>query len=111
MLNTLLFISNDEILHYFTNSLISSVPQPLYEGLFSIAIIVFFLCVCTLKKDGIVISSRFWLVEYIFFIFCSTLLFRDGTGVKQYSIVPCHSYLEYIEGKDVLLLENMMNIL
>lgn len=89
----------------------NSVPDYIYEGLFSIAVITLLLCL-SIKgyKKGIGIACRILLIMYVFLIYCSTIIFRERLYKAKYSFSPFRSYCEYLNGKEILLYQNIMNV-
>ena len=95
----------DEFERYII-SLYQDIPQEVYEGLLSI------FCVGTVLflvwkgfKTGLRYSAALLLVEYIFLLFCSTVIFRATGETGQYDFHPFWSY-DRLE----LLVENIMNV-
>ncbi len=87
-------------------SLYQDIPQEVYEGLLSVFClgVVLFLAWKGIKT-GIRYSSILLLLEYIFLIFCSTVIFRTTGETRQYNFHPFWSY----ERPD-LFVENIMNV-
>ena len=87
-------------------SLYQDIPQEVYEGLLSV------LCVGTTLfiawkgfKTGLRYSAFLLLVEYVFLLFCSTVIFRTPGETRQYDFHPFWSY-----DRPDLLIENIMNV-
>ena len=83
------------------------VPQEVYEGLLSV------LCVGTTLliawkgfKTGLRYSAFLLLVEYVFLLFCSTVIFRTPGETRHYDFHPFWSY-----DRSDLLIENIMNVI
>lgn len=95
-----------EELKFYILSLISGVPQFVYEGLLSVfvigAVILFF---SKWRKSGKDIALLL-LIEYLFLIYCSTVFLREDWGVIRYKLVPFWSY-----GRPDLIVENIMNVI
>ena len=92
-------------------SLYQDIPQEVYEGLlsvFCIGIVVFIAWKGSQK--GIRYSATLLLIEYIFLIFCSTVIFRATGETRQYDFHPFWSYKAIQEGRVELLPENIMNV-
>ena len=87
-------------------SLYQDIPQEIYEGLLSVFCLGIVLLV-TWKgyKTGLRYSAALLLVEYIFLLFCSTVIFRTPCQARQYDFHPFWSY-----DKPDLLVENIMNV-
>ena len=95
----------DEFKQYII-SLYKDIPQEVYEGLLSV------LCVGTTLfiawkgfKTGLRYSAFLLLVEYVFLLFCSTVIFRTPGETRQYDFHPFWSY-----DRPELLVENTMNV-
>ena len=87
-------------------SLYQDIPQEVYEGLLSV------LCVGTTLfiawkgfKTGLRYSAFLLLVEYVFLLFCSTVIFRTPGETRHYDFHPFWSY-----DRPDLLIENIMNV-
>lgn len=95
----------DEIRQYVV-SLYQVVPISYYEGLISLFCIgsVLMLSFCGLKR-GSHCSAGLLLVEYVFLLFCSTVIFRTVSEIRQYDFHPFWSY-----SQSDLLVENIMNV-
>lgn len=88
-------------------SLYKDIPPEVYEGLLSV------LCVGTTLfiawkgfKTGLRYSAFLLLVEYVFLLFCSTVIFRTPGETRQYDFHPFWSY-----DRPELLIENIMNVI
>ena len=88
-------------------SLYQDIPQEVYEGLLSV------LCVGTTLfiawkgfKTGLRYSAVLLLVEYVFLLFCSTVIFRTPGETRHYDFHPFWSY-----NRPELLVENIMNVI
>ena len=95
----------DEFERYII-SLYQDIPQEVYEGLLSV------LCVGTTLliawkgfKTGLRYSAFLLLVEYVFLLFCSTVIFRTPGETRHYDFHPFWSY-----DRPELLIENIMNV-
>jgi len=100
----------DEFERYII-SLYQDIPQEVYEGLLSI------FCVGVVVfigwkgfKIGLRYSAALLLVEYIFLLFCSTVIFRATGETRQYDFHPFWSYKAIQDGREELLAENIMNV-
>ena len=88
-------------------SLYKDIPQEVYEGLlsiFCIGLVVFI--ACKGFKTGLRYSATLLLIEYVFLIFCSTVIFRATGATRQYDFHPFWSY-----DRPELLVENFMNVI
>lgn len=96
----------DEFKQYII-SLYKDIPQEVYEGLLSVFClgVVLFIAFKGVKT-GFRWSSVLLLTEYIFLLFCSTVIFRPTGEVRQYDFHPIWSY-----DRPELLVENIMNVI
>lgn len=87
-------------------SLYKDIPQEVYEGLLSVSClgVVLFIAFKGIRT-GIRWSSALLLTEYIFLLFCSTVIFRPTGETRQYDFHPFWSY-----DRPELLVENIMNV-
>ena len=96
---------------YYLYHLNHDIPQVVYCGL----LITFFLgVILQIFKKGIHIGhdiSKLLLVEYILILYLLTVVYRKEGNVRKYDFMPFWSYKEIIDGKELLLVENIMNIL
>lgn len=100
-----------EMFSRFIINLYDDVPAYIYVLL----IIVFILCVAffiILERDKS-IKYSVWLlfVEYMFLLFCSTVLYRPLAEGTNYNFIPFWSYNSIIDGNSMLIAENIMNII
>ena len=88
-------------------SLYKDIPQEVYEGLLSVSClgVVLFVSFKGLRT-GLRWFSVLLLIEYIFMLFCSTVIFRPTGEVRQYDFHPFWSY-----DRPDLLIENIMNVI
>lgn len=95
----------EQFRQYIIN-LYQDIPQEVYEGLLSVFCmgLVVFIAWKGLKK-GLRYSAALLLVEYIFLLFCSTVIFRATGETRQYDFHPFWSY-----DRPELLVENIMNV-
>jgi len=101
---------SDEFKQYII-SLYQDIPQEVYEGLlsvFCIGLVVF--SAWKGLKTGLRYSAILLLVEYVFLLFCSTIIFRTTGEIRQYDFHPFWSYKAIQEGSEDLLAENIMNV-
>ena len=82
-------------------------PQEVYEGLLSVFClgVVLFIAFKGIRT-GFRWSSVLLLIEYIFLLFCSTVIFRPTGETRQYDFHPFWSY-----DRPELLVENIMNVI
>jgi len=95
----------DEFKQYII-SLYKDIPQEVYEVLLSVFClgVVLFIAFKGVRT-GFKWSSVLLLIEYVFFIFCSTVIFRPTGETRQYDFHPFWSY-----DRPELLVENIMNV-
>ncbi len=87
-------------------SLYQDIPQNVYEDLLSVFCLGVILFVAWKGfKTGVRYSANLLLLEYIFLIFSSTVIFRATGETKQYDFHPFWSY-----DRPDLLIENIMNV-
>ena len=96
----------------YSNELINQVPQYVYEGAGSILCIGLVIFVA-LKgwRTGLRYTLVLLLIEYLFLLFCSTVICRNPLLERKYDFQPLWSYKAIGEGQTVLLSENVMNVL
>lgn len=86
-------------------SLVHAIPYYVYEGIasiFCLGLVVFI--AWKGFKTGLRYSAVLLQIEYIFLLFCSTVIFRPIGETRQYVLHPFWSY-----GRPDLLVENIMN--
>lgn len=88
-------------------SLYKDIPQEVYEGLLSVFClgVVLFIAFKGVRI-GLRWSSVLLLIEYVFLVFCSTVIFRPTGETRQYDFHPFWSY-----SRPDLLVENIMNVI
>ena len=96
----------EQFRQYIIN-LYQDIPQEVYEGLLSVFCLglVVFIAWKGLKT-GLRYSATLLLVEYIFLLFCSTVIFRTPGETRHYDFHPFWSY-----DRPELLIENIMNVI
>ncbi len=99
------------LFYRYIDQLYQSVPIGVYEGM------VFVFCLGTVllmltygARRGAMKSLKLLTVEYIFFVLCSTVLFRPCNENDGYSIKPFWSYLAIQNGRTDLMQANIMNM-
>ena len=96
----------------FVVSLYRDIPMAVYESLLSVLCLgVVIIIICHRLSRGKNWIARLLLVEYIFLIYCSTVIFRKGDESAGLDLRPFWSYAAIQEGREELLLENIMNVL
>ena len=67
------------------------------------------------KKKGLRFGFKYsmglLLLEYVIILLCSTVIFRPTLSVKEYNFIPLNSYIEYQQGREIMLPESLMNVL
>lgn len=102
---------SEEFKHYVI-SLYQDIPQEVYEGLLSVFCIGLVVFVAWKGlKTGLRYSAILLLVEYVFLIFCSTVIFRATGEISKYDFHPFWSYKAIQDGRENLLAENIMNVI
>lgn len=99
-----------EQLSNYAELLYKDIPIDVFEGLLSV------LCIGVLAF--IFFDKRCWrimigliLVEYIFLIYCSTVIFRIYSEERGFNLSPFWSYEAIHNGNEVLILQNIMNVM
>lgn len=100
----------DQILDYF-ESLYKDIPMAVYEGLLSV------LCLGVVIIFAFYGLKRGWrriigliLGEYVFVIYCSTVIYRTEVDGNGHEFKPFWSYEAIENGRSELLVENIMNV-
>lgn len=92
-------------------SLVHAIPYSIYEGIASISCLGLVVFIAWKGfKTGLWYSAALLLIEYIFLLFCSTVIFRTTGEVRQYDFHPFWSYQAIQDGREDLLAENIMNV-
>ena len=100
----------EQFRQYIIN-LYQDIPQEVYEGLLSVFCIGLVVFVAWKGfKTGLRYSAILLLVEYVFLIFCSTVIFRATGEISKYDFHPFWSYKAIQDGREDLLAENIMNV-
>lgn len=87
-------------------SLYKDIPPEVYEGLLSVFCLgVVLFMVFKGVRTGFKCSSVLLLIEYVFLVSCSTVIFRPTGVTRQYDFHPFWSY-----DRPDLLVENIMNV-
>ena len=91
----------------FTNyayELIKDIPSDVFEGLTSIICIGMVVFIAWKGwKTGLQYSAALLLLEYIFLLFCSTVIFRVASQSRTYVFHPLWSYKAIQDGRVKLL--------
>lgn len=96
----------EQFRQYIIN-LYHDMPQEVCEGLLSIFCIGLVVFIAWKGfKTGLRYSATLLLIEYIFLLFCSTVIFRTTGTTRQYDFHPFWSY-----DRSDLLIENIMNVI
>ncbi len=89
----------------------NSIPQYVYEGLLSVFCIAAVVVIIWKGKKCWRIIGNILLVEYIFLLFCSTVIYRNASDERGCDMMPFWSYRAILDGKEQYLAENIMNVL
>lgn len=101
----------EEIRQYVV-SLYHDVPTEVYEGLLSFLCLgVVVIIACYGLKRGWRKIAGLILAEYVFLIYCSTVIFRTVADGDGHEFRPFWSYEAIQEGRAELLVENIMNVI
>ena len=101
-----------ELFGEYISILYHNVPPCLYEGLLSVFCLGVVLLVAWKGiKTGLHYTAVLLLIEYVSLLFCSTVVFRMTGETRRYDFHPFRSYKVILEGKEELLLQNIMNVL
>lgn len=96
-----------ELFRQYIINLYHDIPQEVCEGLLSIFCIGLVVFIAWKGfKTGLRYSATLLLIEYIFLLFCSTVIFRTTGATRQYDFHPFWSY-----DRPDLLIENIMNVI
>ena len=88
-------------------SLYQNIPTEVYDGLLSVFCLGLVVFIAWKGfKIGLRYSVALLLIEYIFLLFCSTVIFRTSGDTRQYDFHPFWSY-----SRPDLLVENIMNVI
>ncbi len=95
----------------YSYSLVESVPYDVYElaGIAFVVGAVVFLTLMSIRK-GFRWTSALLLLEYIFIIYCSTVIFRPTNPERRYDFHPFWSYRAIEGGTLSLVSEIIMNV-
>lgn len=87
---------------------------PTYVYILLICLLFLFAVISILlkgRKKGFLILLRFALIEYLFLLFCFTIIFRTQNDSIEHHLSPFRSYAAYdIEVRPDLLPENILNV-
>ena len=100
----------EQLVRYIID-LYQDVPTSVYEGLLSIFCLgaVVFITIKGFGK-GLKFSALLLAIEYVFLIYCSTVVFREYSENVGHDFTPFWSYRAIRNGRDDLLAENIMNV-
>lgn len=100
----------EQILRYF-ELLNENIPMAVYEGLLTVLCTgVIILIACYGLKRGCRKIIGLILAEYVFVIYCSTVIFRTAADGNGHEFRPFWSYEAIQNGRTELLAENVMNM-
>ena len=92
-------------------SLYRDIPMAVYEGLLSVLCLgAVVIIACYGLKRGWRKIAGLLLVGYVFVIYCSTVIFRKVSEGAGYEFKPFWSYEAIHNGRQDLLVENIMNV-
>ena len=90
----------------YSLNLIDSIPQTIYNGTASVFCVgLIGLIAWKGFKMGFRYGSVLLLIEYVFLVFCSTVIYRKVCEGAGHNFIPFWSY-----GKPELVVENIMNV-
>lgn len=94
----------------YIESLYSHIPKEVYIFLFVLLCLslIFSMVINRHQRKRYILLSL--LLEYVCFVFCSTVIFRDYVKIRKFNLIPFWSYAAIIAGQKNLLIENLMNI-
>jgi len=96
----------------YWNSLFTDIPDYIFQmllSLFCLGTVIFLICKGI--RSGGVLAFRLLLIELMFVIYSSTVIFRKAGDVHGYNLHPFWSYSAIENGKVELLAENIMNVI
>lgn len=101
-----------ELFFEYVRNLYRVVPTYVYEGLASVTSLgVVLILSCYGIKRGLRKSARMVLIEYLFLLYCTTVMYRPYNENQRYDFRPFWSYVAIQEDRKELLPEIVMNIL
>lgn len=101
----------EELFWQYIVKLYRNIPTEVYEGLASIfSISVVIVLSCWGLRKGVQKIARLILIEYSFLIYSSTVFFRQIKESANHCFIPFWSYDAIQNGRNDLLVENVMNI-
>lgn len=103
------FVLKEQFSNY-AEELYKDIPIDVFEGLLSI-LCVGILAIVLFDKHGWRKIVGLLLIEYVFFIYCSTVIFRTYSEERGYNLSPFWSYEAILNGNDILLPQNIMNVI
>ena len=88
-----------------------SVPYEVYVGLLALFCLGIVIILVRKGRKAQCYVARLLLVEYIFLLYCSTVLFRSSNVEREVSLTPFWSYVKIHDGDTTgLLPENIFNV-
>lgn len=101
---------NEKIAEYVI-SLYRDIPMAVYEGLLSVLCLgVVVIIACYGLKRGWRKIAGLILAEYVFVIYCSTVIFRTAADGNGHEFRPFWSYEAIEDGRSELIAENLINV-
>lgn len=94
-------------------SLVNDVPQYIYEMLFCLfGMATILILACKGIKGGWRLIAQMALMEYLFLVYCSTLIFRTVNPMVGYNFMPLWSYGVIRDNPNSIMLpETVMNVI
>ena len=87
------------------------VPQEVYLSLLGSFVVGSIILLCWKGwKKGTKLSLYLLFSEYIFLVYCITVIYRRTKNIRQFDLTPFWSWREICNGKVNLFHENIMNI-
>lgn len=88
----------------------TGIPFELLLGSLLLTFVLIFICYLR-KSNWLRKSAKVLLVEYIFILVCSTIVYRPFRGAYEYNFTPLWTYVDIFEGRTVLIPEVLLNII
>lgn len=93
-------------------SVYHDVPTCVYEG-FLVAFLLFTIVILFVHKIKYKarLLFKFLLIDFLFIVYCSTVVYRNPDDDQGFNLCPLWSYKAYLNGQLDLLAENIMNVM
>lgn len=93
----------------YAGLLFNRIPTTVYLACFVLLIILVFVAIKIKgKKIGLDVAVTTLLIEYLFIILCSAVIFRDELAKRTYNLVPFWSYHSFFRGEDDQLMPQII---